>query len=176
MAATIAAPQWPEEEKAFALDLDAHGFSASKIAEELNREFGTMRTRNSVIGIIHRSGVREKRGKRTKVRSTAGPPRTETSKRHRKERMENIALDQECLAAEVPETHPPSPEGGVSIMDLERWHCRRVVHERPAMFCGKPAAFNTSWCTECAPQIFTKDGFERLLANKKAPIHLRAAA
>lgn len=63
---------------------------------------------------------------------------------------------------------------GVSLLDLQPRQCRRVVAEAPYVFCGRPVAHGTSWCDACAREVFTKEGYERLVAGRKAPRHVRA--
>lgn len=55
---------WTEDRMAYAAKMWRDGKSASEIALALNKSFGVLLTRNSVIGKLHRMGVMQKRTKR----------------------------------------------------------------------------------------------------------------
>ncbi|MFG1247287.1 hypothetical protein [Xanthobacter flavus] len=64
----------------------------------------------------------------------------------------------------------------VSIIDLESWHCRRVVQEAPALYCGQPKAFGTSWCEACCAKVYSREGLERIKFAAAHPRKLERVA
>lgn len=48
---------WTPDVLALAKALNQKGLSASKIAAEINKQFGTTLTRNSIVGKFHRDGI-----------------------------------------------------------------------------------------------------------------------
>jgi len=49
---------WPVEQKAEAMRLYAEGWSTRQIAIHICKTYGVIRTKNAVIGMLHRAGVR----------------------------------------------------------------------------------------------------------------------
>lgn len=162
--------------------LDSEGHSASAISKALWNEFGIYKTRNAVIGMIHRMGLRktrEPRGRkrigggiiaapvlaegRKKPKSVnAGGFRVElpaTSERE-KSRVSNNhvggrALRPAPVAAPVAPVEPP-PVGGVGLLHLEHHHCRAILGRGAdglATFCGVPKA-SGSYCAEHARMFY----------------------
>lgn len=176
---------WSPEEKERAIALDLKGLTASQIADAVSVEFGTRRTRNAVIGLINRSGARERREARAPSRSLAALARGKAKARAH---IAKLPLVQPILfspskAAEAkddPATSARSPDNveiskiGVPLNMLEPVHCRNVIQENPYLFCGRPTAFGTSWCAECAPRIFTAEGYARLKSGKKPSANTRS--
>lgn len=68
------------------------------------------------------------------------------------------------------------PRAGISLMDLEPWHCRMVVSENPYRFCGGRKVLGTSWCADCGPIVFTRDAWERMQRGRPAPKRMAVAA
>jgi hypothetical protein len=59
--ATGVVAEWSDAEREMARALRAQGYSTAKIALALSEAFKTNRTRNAVIGYLHRSGLSSKR-------------------------------------------------------------------------------------------------------------------
>lgn len=170
---------WSAEEKARVLTLDLEGWSASQIANAVTVEFGNRRTRNAVIGVINRSGFRERRALRAPSRrAPKSSIRPQAAAYVSADSTEDEADDWVEVDAEVPShQQPPVCNGdgaqkGVALNDLEPIHCRNPIHVRPYLFCGKPKVFGTSWCEECAPRMLTAEGYARLKAGRKPPVNM----
>lgn len=174
---------WASEEKERAIALDLKGWTASQIANAVSVEFGTRRTRNAVIGLINRSGVRERREARAPSRRTPAPPMVvERAVKSPPESVSVAALFSNPSLPEACEEAPASSDisgddgdisfEGVPLYNLEKVHCRNLIRERPYLFCGRTTVFQTSWCGECAPRMFTAEGYARLKAGKKLPVNM----
>ncbi|MFG1417200.1 GcrA family cell cycle regulator [Xanthobacter sp. V0B-10] len=168
---------WHEAELAIVKRMWEAGESARETARAL-AEAGFVRSRNAVIGAAFRMGYRrpvivapveraatvEKKPRRPRAKPA---PKIESPRSPEEPEPELVPAAPSCLV---------SPAGGVALVDLEHWHCRFVVSERPSRFCGRPKAFGTSYCIDCVHRVFTPEGVERLKAGKKPPQHVKAAA
>lgn len=169
--------RWTDEILAIVERMWSDGRSCAQIANALG-EAGFYASRNAVIGVIHRKGW-----KRAKVKPAPEKVEAPKAKRVRAKKPKALAAaalpDPEPDAPEpidLPPPPPPPPEGGVALMDLKSWHCRMVVAQGPALFCGKPQAFETSWCEDCAKIVYPAEVFDRLKRGWKPPQRVRAAA
>jgi GcrA cell cycle regulator len=97
-----------------------------QIAALLNKEFGTMLTRNSVIGRSHRLGL-QKRPSPPPPRSMPKLPPAETE-------------------AEAP-TVPKTPEGVTFLRNRGCWWPYGELDEKAELFCGRPKREGTPWCS-----------------------------
>lgn len=151
--------------------LDSEGHSASAISKALWDEFGIYKTRNAVIGLIHRMGLRKVRGQRAtkwmvsekgEIISRAGKepgaqpkaPKTQQS-RVSNNHVGGRALRPAPVAAPVAPVEPP-PVGGVGLLHLEHHHCRAILGRGAdglATFCGVPKA-SGSYCAEHARMFY----------------------
>ena len=174
---------WASEEKERAIALDLKGWTASQIANAVSVEFGTRRTRNAVIGLINRSGVRERREARAPSRRAPAPPKpAERAIQPVSEVASAVSIFSSPSLPDVRQEAEAASDisgddgdisfKGVPLYNLEKVHCRNVIRERPYLFCGRPTVFQTSWCGECAPRMFTAEGYARLKAGKKPPVNM----
>ena len=140
----------PDEARERLAKLWLEGYSASAVSRMLYDEFGEYRTRNAVIGIVHRLGLRDGVARRT-TRYRIGddgvkqveprPPKPPRQKRL--PRPEVVAVDP---AAEL--TPPPVIADGVPLMQVRHDHCREVLghgEDGLAVFCGAPMV-RSSYC------------------------------
>ena len=136
---------WPAERVERLLDLNAKGYSASRIGEELRC------SRNAAIGKLHRLGV-------AKVAAGVRAPRR-ANKRYAAPKNRAVVVSRSTEArlphrpywermAPVP---PPPPQRGdvarVAFADLEPHHCRYIISQTglEARFCGAQKA-GKSYC------------------------------
>lgn len=86
------------------------------------------------------------------------------------------------ISAAAPDPAPldvpaaPSQRDGISLLDLEHWHCRMAVSENPYRFCGGRKVLGTSWCADCGPIVFPRDAWERIQRGRPAPKRMAVAA
>lgn len=151
-----------EEAKARLAELDAEGRSASQIAEALGNEFGVYKTRNAIIGLIHRMGLRKKRESRANKPAPAPPvPPVKKQSRHSGRPEGGRPLRLAPVKAPIAPILVPSasaPVGGIGLLDLEHQHCRAIVGRGPdglATFCGAPKSAG-SYCAEHAHVYFAR--------------------
>lgn len=184
--------RWTDGELEMIRRMWAEGHSGSHIANTLG-EAGFHRSRNAVIGIVHRQGWASHRPKPVKVAKSSEEILVVAEER----RATKVVVKRERAPAAVVRRPPPSrrpleapepepavspqprplpPEGGVALVDLEHWHCRYVVVESPYRFCGQEKAFGTSWCSVCCERVFTPEGMERMRVARKPPQRVKAAA
>lgn len=135
----------PDEARERLAKLWLEGYSASAVSRMLYDEFGEYRTRNAVIGIVHRLGLRDGVARRTTryricddglEQVEPRPPKPPRQKR----------LPRPAVAAPEPTPTPdPAPPPviaeGVPLMALQIHHCREVLghgEDGLAVFCGAP--------------------------------------
>lgn len=109
--------------------------------------------RGAVIGKIHRLGFHLKYPRQAS-RSVYKP-----KPRHRPQKIQYAKpatrAERMTVARERPPAElyiPPRPKGfrGLSLMDLEGYHCRYVLggDDVPFSYCGQPVVYK-SWCAQC---------------------------
>lgn len=152
--------------------LDSEGHSASVISKALWNEFGIYKTRNAVIGLIHRMGLRKTRGQRAtkwtlnrkdeivpcSIKAPAPVERKQSRHSNRVEggRAFRPAPVKAPVAIQI-EAAPEVVEGGpVPLVDLREHHCRAIVGRGAdglATFCG---VSNTrgAYCDEHARMFY----------------------
>lgn len=142
---------WSDEEITKITKLSAEGFSANMIANELSH-----RSRNAVIGKLHRMGLRLSQKNRN---GEATIPGTRRAKRrgqsHQLMRMQRKLQDRQ-KAAETPEFEveafeaEPDPVAPMHV-DLTNNHgCKWPYGDGPFTFCGHEKFENYSYCLEHA--------------------------
>lgn len=180
--------RWTDGELEVIRRMWAEGHTASHIANTLG-EAGFNRTRSAVMGIVHRMGFERDRipapepkpvapaseRKAKEPKAAKQPPRKRAPKEAGPPKKPPPA-EPEPEVVPAPAPRPVSPAGGVALVDLEHWHCRRVVAEHPYRFCGEEKAFGTSWCAACCARVFTPEGMDRMRAGRKPPQRVKAAA
>jgi hypothetical protein len=118
----------------------ADELSMTEIAEQLNREFKTEFTRNSIIGRCHRINL----ARRPSVFNVHHAKR-------RQEKMIPINRRVRVDAPIVPEMPVADPAAGITILQLSpgacRWPLGDLMTSRPPyLFCGKVAMFDGPYC------------------------------
>lgn len=123
---------WTNKEKETAKALCLSGETAQSISEKLNR------SRNSVIGFLHRSGLTLGKAKR----------------KYKKVIKHKV----------IPEIHKPIEEAfskfSVRLLEARYRHCRfiREIADNPAetMICGARTQEGKSWCLEHHSIVYRK--------------------
>lgn len=135
--------------------LDSEGYSAGAIAKKLHEEFGIAKTRNAIIGVINRMGLRANREARSPRWHVS--PKGETVARGERKKQSRVSnnhvggrdLRPAPVAAPVAPVEPP-PVGGVGLIDLQHHHCRAILgrgSDGLAVFCGAPKS-SGSYCAD----------------------------
>lgn len=129
---------WTEEKVTLATSLWLEGFSATYIAQQLGNGF----SRNSVIGKIHRLGL--------KKTDSARPQKAPEKPRTPMTRSKNLFLMRPAGRLLPPErVHTPrpipvAPSLELTILQLTERTCRFIT--KPAGYCGHPVKDGTSYC------------------------------
>ena len=138
---------WTEETRAFVRMRWAEGRSASEISAEMAERYGARKTRNAVIGYVHRAGL-------SRTEGPAAPKRVErTSRRNR------------ITQARKPRPPKPAPPEPLSVrkalilslepidastrVDAVARHQCRFIHGDPSKdwaFCGRTKQAGSSYC------------------------------
>lgn len=137
------------------------GFTASQMADRLNRDFKTSVTRNAVIGRLHRMGLKRgcspsavgALGHRGKKLRRSKPQASGVSPKPRPEFM--IEPLPKCRVM---------PETLVALVDLEPHHCRWPYGEPKTAafgFCGQPR-ISGPYCPACSSVAFKDPPAARL--------------
>lgn len=138
---------WTEEELATLRRLKGEGMRAEAISKVLGR------TRNAVIGKLHRFGLTDP-AKRSRKKPPAEPkpkmPHTRTVPRRQVsgEKKPPTPVKQEP----IPEKQEPIPDDTATLVrleDLERFHCRWIegpVAGENTLFCGAHKIPGSSYC------------------------------
>jgi hypothetical protein len=149
--------KWTDEDKAIVRRLWVEeGMAASVIAARLSCELQRTVTRNSVIGIAHRSGWALGGVERVR-RQAANKGNGKTWKRKRKltpaAQKPRSPLAKLLSEPWVPRPEPiiPERERVKSVRDLEDHHCRAPLGKGPAwQFCGRQRVTGASYCADHA--------------------------
>lgn len=143
---------WSDDAKKRVTELYKDGMSATKIASEV-QDLHPGASRNSVIGVIHRMGLKRKAPK---------PPKYTATKKPKGVFGQDMRINaSECRPDAVKtkvETKPlPKPRKedrdriGPTLMELKPNSCRWPVGVKPngeQMFCGETAEDGSSYCCE----------------------------
>lgn len=165
-----------DEQRARVLELDSKGHAASHIARVLWEEFGLRKTRNAVIGVLNRSGARQKRpprapapvlargrklpsavnadGCRIPLQISEKPKQSRVSNNH----IGGRALRPAPVAAPIA-SEAVTPANSVGLMEARFGQCRAVVgrgSDALALFCGAPVKTGSSWCPACRGRFIRK--------------------
>jgi len=126
---------WNEQEHEIAVSLWKSGASASKIGQELGR------TRNSVMGYIHRLKLNMP-DRILKKEPKPIRPRTPKVAKPRMPSIKNVKF--------VGPTYSSEPSHRVSLLDLGAFMCKWVKDDRLLghlpEYCGLPVLDGKSWC------------------------------
>ena len=130
---------WPDKHKEILREMHAAGHTALDIAIKLNR------TRNSVIGFIHRSGLSNSRPKKPAIK-TPKPPQQLKPKQPKKIFIKPII--------EV-----DMPKHTTLFVFTNNRHCKYIADEPNGIdtrVCGSRTVEGTSWCFEHHALVYTK--------------------
>ena len=134
---------WTEPEKQHVKAAWAKGHSASQISRTVSAAFGNNRTRNAVIGIVHRMGLDQRS---TPTRPVKIKPRRKRIIPVVKARAKPVPKPK---PAPAPEPEIQEPEGAFSILELGRHQCRWPVSTGDDhRFCGRTQVPGSSYCRE----------------------------
>ena len=167
---------WPDEVKAFALKSAADGKSANAISAQILRIFNVDKSRNAVIGLVHRSG--KTLGTNGRASMSANGKRTgpmaAAIRRHRMNPRAPIQITPRFAAEPLPPTRETDVPR-VSFLDLDetsiavelengatrivRSHCKFVCLPEPAaphvkQFCGDERVEGLAYCAEHAARCY----------------------
>lgn len=138
---------WTDETRTFVRMRWAEGRSASEISAEYKERYGVRKTRNAIIGYVHRAGLSRKDG-------PTQPKRVErTSRRNRVTKVR---------APRTPKPAPPEPlsvrkalilslepiDTSTRVDAIARHQCR-FIHGDPRgewAFCARPKQHGSSFC------------------------------
>ena len=130
-------PDWTQERIQFVRDN-----YKTMLASDIAKALGNLFSRNAIIGKAGRLGLRadfrlvphRKRTGELRTRVTKVRPRARILEKW-KETMEELRIKRLV--------------GLVDILQLEVWHCREIVQEKPGvLYCGHHKADGSSYCLE----------------------------
>lgn len=128
---------WSDDQNIFLKKHHEEGLSASQIAIKLNREFGINKTRNAVIGRLHRLGL-------SNDGRAVMPRRSRAMTQQQKiarivARKANGSFNSQGGSSDTSEAVEPFLR--LPILDLKNGQCRYAVDyaENTHLFCGLPA-------------------------------------
>jgi GcrA cell cycle regulator len=142
---------WTEDELNLVKYLASTGLSSTQIAKEL----GNGRTRNSVVGVCSRNGIKlgskiKETRKNIKFKPRIPLPKTQPTPRPNK-----IALPPEPLPVEVIEFKPCNKK----ILQLGYFDCRAILGEvkgADTIYCGDKVKDGKRWCAYHHAKYFVK--------------------
>jgi len=108
------------------------------LAADIAKHFDGLFTRNAVIGRARRLGLQSDHRMRPARR---GPRRILTTTKPK-------VSPRGKQEAKVEEVKLKILRGPVTFMQLENWHCREIVKDKPIMYCGHHKADGSSYCLE----------------------------
>lgn len=126
---------WAEEHNDKLRELHSTGMSCSQIAVALNRLFGLNKTRNSIIGRLHRMGLTGHKNyvNPNRVRPRSAAPRPRPAPKPAKPKGE----PPRPLPAELARIAALEPTGP-TIEHTDAKHCRYIKGEPSSPVCGRP--------------------------------------
>lgn len=131
------------------------GSSATMISRQIAEKFNVSKSRNAVIGKLHRMGlVRSLRDlghvypKARRALPLKPVAQGGTGLQARVKMLRALHAKMEAAVNEKPARE--GPVGGIELLNLERWHCRWVLNdprsEEGARFCGAEKVAGYSYC------------------------------
>ena len=149
---------WPDEVKAFALKSAADGKSANAISAQILRIFNVDKSRNAVIGLVHRSG--KTLGTNGRASMSANGKRTgpmaAAIRRHRMNPKAPIQITPRFSTEPLPPPHEIDIPR-IKTADLEEHHCRWPCgdpREPDFGFCGKSRVPGFPYCDPHARRAY----------------------
>jgi hypothetical protein len=132
---------WPDEHRRILLEMHQKGCSILEIAVRLNR------TKNSIIGYIHRAGLSNSRPKKQANRVPRAP------------QVIQEKPAKPLFVQPIVEVKPPEQTKGVLFVFTSNRQCKWVVGEPNAehtRVCGKRTLEGKSWCYEHHALVYNK--------------------
>jgi hypothetical protein len=132
---------WPDEHRRILLEMHEKGATILDIAIKLNR------TKNSIIGYIHRAGLSNSRPKKPALRVPRKP-----------QVVEEKPVKQ-LFVKPIIEVQPPKQTTGVLFVYTNNRQCKWVQGEPNAentRVCGKRSMAGKSWCAEHFALVYNK--------------------
>lgn len=137
---------WTPEEIEVVKDMAAKGMSAAGIAAEVGR------TRNSVIGAIHRNKVQLLTKKIPKPKKERAP---RPSRGNHLRRIFLTTSEPKELKYDTPPPPPPNKEHYVPFLDRKYFQCKFIVEKRgDTHICCGTTATRRGWCEYHASIVF----------------------
>lgn len=134
---------WPVSDVEKLLKLWAQGFSAGEISKRFNGEY----SRNAVIGMVHRKGLRG-RTRIVKIAQSRLPRQRKPT--YRKKRF-TVPPVQKQHYVTLPPLQPGTPLEHAGPMQ-----CRYIEGSaEEAIICGRDAPEGSSWCSHHRAVVFT---------------------
>lgn len=146
-------PLWKAEHSAFLIECRNNGLSFAQSAAEINAAFDTSYTKNACISRAARLGLpkEERRVKAAGAPSPLAAP-TEPRRKRAKPAIPAPLPDVPAPAIEPDEPMaidcPAAPDGLITVLDLQKHHCRFPLGEAPYHFCGVQKREGFPYCAE----------------------------
>lgn len=153
---SIVGKLWSQWEKDQTRELWAQGLSASQIAKALN----TGRSRNSVIGVIHRHGLSERRNERRSATRTVSKDHLH---RIRPKRVRTFEASPPVLRVVATELPPIDPT--LTIYGLTQFTCRYPIGDpdQPDFtYCGRTCDAERAFCVHHHALCYMADSAAKL--------------
>ena len=139
----IAPVTWTDEQKATVKEMLERGCSFRSIGDQLGR------SKNSVIGVAHRMGLRTGRVRNTRPRIQTVPKiRRQRSPRMKKKHFRKTVTNE---AREKALENIKSFGKGISLLEIaDRGQCRGVISGEGTslMYCGQPIDDDKTYCKD----------------------------
>ena len=140
--------RWADDQAAALQTMAGEGYTGGQIANAIAERFGVRRTRNAVIGKLHRLGL-----------ALAGPQPERLGKSGSKPKADSepkppVPVKQKPSVPR-PAAVPALPRKTVTFRGLAPRRCRYPYGDRwPFKFCACKAVEGTSWCAAHRQVVF----------------------
>lgn len=141
---------WPEHHKDTLRKMHAEGASVLEIAQALNR------SKNSIIGFIHRSGLSKSRPKKPAIRVPKAPQQL-------KPKPPKKIFTKPIIEVDI-------PKQTTLFVFTNKKHCKYIADEPNGLdtrVCGNRTIDGTSWCFEHHLIVYNKQP----VLNMKGVLH-----
>lgn len=131
---------WTADALATTTRLWGEGYSATEIAKAVKARHGISKSRNAIIGKIHRAGLA---GRTTPSRPPASLRATANKRRNPPQRSQKRSQPL------PPEPPAPCEPLNIPLASLESNQCHAVTDATrwAQRYCGQPVAFGCSYCS-----------------------------
>lgn len=143
---------WTAEQTAELERMWREGASAGVISS------ATGRSRNAVVGKADRMGLPHRASQSVLL---SGPPRGGPRRYSPRPRVQACEVKPEPPVHSEPQQNTVAePSSGVTLMELQHWHCRWIltedVRKPPVFYCGQPVVEGSSYCREHIVRAHTR--------------------